>query len=176
MKILILVVAILGTAISHEFFAENNLICGLCTQSMKFIANEKFESLKLFLEPFPKAQHLYSDRMTHLKTMAFEGRKGEDICAENGMCAINFEDYIIDHAKIIEEVNSAEDSSWFAAPNQRFMKTKASDVRKTLGTIVDFDWMVDLPSRDDILDFEAPANFDSRTNWDSCPEIGKVRD
>lgn len=115
--------------------------------------------------------------MEHLKTLTFEGRKGEDICAENKMCAVDFEDFIIDHAKIIEEVNSDENSSWFAAPNQRFIKSKASDVRKTMGTIVDEDWMVDLPLREDILDFEAPAdNFDSRANWPKCPEIAKVRD
>jgi len=55
MKLLILVLAILGTSFAHEFFAEENFICRLCTESMKLISQEKFTTLKKLLEPYPAA-------------------------------------------------------------------------------------------------------------------------
>jgi len=58
----------------------------------------------------------------------------------------DFEDFVIDHNKNIEIINNMK-TSWIAGSNNRFMNSKASDVRKTLGTIVDKDWIKPLPSR-----------------------------
>lgn len=95
------------------------------------------------------------------------------------MCGDDFEDFVIDHAAIIEEVNSDPESTWFAAPNARFIKSMASDVRRTLGTITDPDWMIALPFMEEDLNADysdVPATFDSRTNWPKCTELAKVRD
>ena len=61
------------------------------------------------------------------------------------MCNVDkFEDFVIDHEKHINKINSMK-TTWFAAPNARWMKSKASDVRRTLGTVVDPDWLRNLP-------------------------------
>ena len=69
----------------------------------------------------------------------------EEICAQISMCVDDFEDFIIDHDEHIRTVNSMK-TTWHAGKNNRFLKTKASDVRKTLGTIVDKDWMYEIPA------------------------------
>lgn len=94
------------------------------------------------------------------------------------MCKTNdFEDFVIDHNKIIEEINSMK-TSWTAHPNQRFMKSKASDVRKTLGTIVDPDWLRPLPEHDATFSMgvDVPDTFDARSYFIACTQIAKVRD
>ena len=60
------------------------------------------------------------------------------------MCGVDdFEDFIIDYDKHIRAINAMK-TTWHAGKNNRFLKTKASDVRKTLGTIVDKDWLIAL--------------------------------
>jgi len=100
----------------------------------------------------------------------------EEICAEIKMCVNDFEDYIIDHDEHIRTVNSMK-TTWHAGKNNRFLKTKASDVRKTLGTIVDPDWMFDIPEATHKITYQTlPENFDSREQWPKCTELGTVRD
>ena len=99
----------------------------------------------------------------------------EEICANLNMCGDEFEDFEINHEKIINEINNMK-TSWYAAPNAKFMKSKASDVRKTLGTIVDSDWIKKLPRKQSSPNVEVPDTFDCRSNWASCPEMALVRD
>merc|ERR1712113_358032 len=93
------------------------------------------------------------------------------------MCVNDFEDFVIDHDEHIRTVNAMK-TTWHAGNNNRFLKTKASDVRKTLGTIVDKEWLVEIPEAvySPVYDVELPENFDSRENWAKCTEIGHVRD
>ena len=179
MKILLVVFAVIGLTVSHQFFAENNFICKLCEESMKLIKQEKFATAELLLKPYAKAMHLLLHKNKHLEAMHFNGKTPKEVCTALKMCGPeDFEDFIINHAEHVEKINSMK-TTWFAAPNARFMKTRASDVRKTLGTIVDKDWLRDLPlktyppSKAGAL----PENFDSRSNWAACTStIGHVRD
>jgi len=66
----------------------------------------------------------------------------EDICAVE-YCNDEFEDFEIDHDQIIFDVNRKYrkgEAKWIAGKSDRFKNSLASDVRKTLGTIVDTDW------------------------------------
>ena len=90
----------------------------------------------------------------------------------------DFEDFVIDHNKNIETINSMK-TSWTAGSNNRFINSKASEVRKTLGTIVDKDWIKPLPLRKHPINLtmkDIPTNFDARQQWSKCVELAKVRD
>lgn len=128
--------------------------------------------------PFPKASQLILNTMKYYKAMKLSNDvSDEEICAKINMCVDDFEDFVIDHDEHIRTVNSMK-TTWHAGNNNRFLKTKASDVRKTLGTIVDKDWMYKIPEREEGFMFmgELPENFDSREQWSECTEIGHVRD
>lgn len=60
------------------------------------------------------------------------------------MCEDQAEDFEINHLEHINKVNS-EESTWTAGANQRFLSDdflKASDVKATLGAIIDSEWTV----------------------------------
>jgi hypothetical protein len=115
--------------------------------------------------------------MKYYKAMKLSNLSVEDICAKIEMCVETFEDFVIDHEEHITAINAMK-TTWSAGNNNRFIKSKASDVRKTLGTIVDKDWQVEIPEARMSPEYfvELPTNFDSRENWAKCTEIGKVRD
>jgi len=55
----------------------------------------------------------------------------------------------------------------------------ASDVKATLGAIIDSDWTVKAEVRDDhytVAVEDLPATFDAREKWSSCGELAVVRD
>jgi len=88
----------------------------------------------------------------------------DEICVKLNMCNDDFQDFIIDHDEHIRTVNSMK-TTWHAGKNNRFLKTKASDVRKTLGTVVDKKWTFKLSSGPQYDVSDLPENFDSRANW-----------
>jgi hypothetical protein len=176
MKNLVILLAVLGCVASHKFFAETNFICTTCKESMKLIKNGEVDRLAGLLKRLPKAYHLVENSMEHYQTMKLNKLSIDEICVKLNMCVDDFEDFVIDHDEHIRTVNSMK-TTWHAGNNNRFLKTKASEVRKTLGTIVDRDWMVKIPTANpEMFIGELPENFDSRAQWSKCTEIGKVRD
>jgi hypothetical protein len=85
------------------------------------------------------------------------------------MCKESYieEDYRVPFFDQIAEVNGME-TTWKAGVNHKFLSegAKISDIRKTLGTVVDPEWTIKLPIRDDhytIAEKDLPASFDART-------------
>jgi|ETNmetMinimDraft_15_1059895.scaffolds.fasta_scaffold27550_3 hypothetical protein len=142
------------------------MICKLCKESLKLIKAEKFETLEMVLVQFPKAHELMENHKGYLKGM-MEGKSIEELCSAK-YCNDEFEDFKIDHESIVEEVNdlhSQGQALWTAGKTDIFHShTRASDIRKQLGTIVDPDWTVKLPEKKHIpSENDLPENFDSRT-------------
>lgn len=55
----------------------------------------------------------------------------------------------------------------------------ASDVKATLGAIIDPEWTLKAEVRDDhytVAVEDLPATFDSREKWSKCFELATVRD
>ena len=180
MKLIIILVAFIGlSSAGHHFFAEQNLMCSLCKESLKLIKAEKFETLKMSLEQFPKAQELIENHKDYLQHMV-EGKSIQELC-DVEYCNDPFVDFEINQDKIIDEINQLHHEgkvSWKAGRNGKFYGAKASEVRKTLGTIVDPDWVEMLPSYHYTKTGSGtpPTNFDSRDQWPQCTNIGEVRD
>jgi hypothetical protein len=121
------------------------------------------------LAPFPKTKELVELSLETLEEIALSNISEEEWCAKLEMCteAEVEEDWVISFIGHIEIVNGME-TTWEAGINRKFLSegAKVSDVRKTLGTVVDPEWTIKLPIRDDhytIAEEDLPASFDART-------------
>lgn len=77
------------------------------------------------------------------------------------------EDWVISFLAHIDVVNNDLEATWEAGINRKFLSegAKISDVKKTLGTVVDPEWTIKLPIRDDhytIAEEDLPDSFDAR--------------
>eukprot|EP00056_Hartaetosiga_gracilis_P018863 m.12219 g.12219 ORF g.12219 m.12219 type:complete len:346 (+) comp7140_c0_seq1:49-1086(+) len=75
--------------------------------------------------------------------------------------------------KVVEEVNSHEDSTWTAGVNGRFMNVPMSFIKGQMGTILGGE----RPPMKDIANVEIPDSFDSREQWGKiCSSTNEIRD
>jgi cathepsin B len=83
---------------------------------------------------------------------------------------------IPDLQAIANEVN-ASGKNWKANPNSHFNDMTRSDMQKTLGTIVDPDWLVKTGGIRDYVGATIPTEFNSNTQWPECESvINNIRD
>lgn len=111
---------------------------------MKLIKEEKTDTLHFVLEKFDKAQHLLDNKAEYLRKMIFEDENEDSLCGKIDMCVDDFVDFEINHEEHINKVNEMK-TTWTAGPNSH--STKASDVRKNLGTVIDPEWTLKLPTK-----------------------------
>jgi len=85
----------------------------------------------------------------------------------------------LDLSKHIETVNSNFNSNWVAGVNDKFEGASLKEIKSLMGTIVDPDWRINLPPRDESIEVadDLPAEFDARTAWPECEfVINLIRD
>jgi cathepsin B len=79
----------------------------------------------------------------------------------------------VNDAREIERINT-HIKSWEAGVNAFFHNWTMSDAKKLLGTVLDHEFMHELPEKTDYPVMDVPDSFDSRTNWPNL--IHPIRD
>ena len=83
---------------------------------------------------------------------------------------------IFDHERHITAVNSAN-TTWTAGHNAKFAGMTLSEIRQHLGTVVDSDWTVQIPTKHADGLMSLPTNFTVAEKWPECASvINHVRD
>lgn len=92
-----------------------------------------------------------------------------DMCESMKMCEEHAEDFEIDHLKHINEVNNDKDRTWTAGVNLKTLlsgdRLMASEIKASLGAIVDPEWTLTSEPRDDHYTIpveDLPDTFDAR--------------
>jgi hypothetical protein len=129
MKLAFFLLALCGLSLAgHPFFAEQNLICKLCQESLKIVKEGEFSKLENMVFHFPHMINMIVEHKQQISRLD----DGEDIC-KLIYCKDDFEDFEIDHDQIIFDVNrlySEGKSTWIAGNSDRFKNSKASEIRK----------------------------------------------
>jgi len=169
---------------AHHYFAENNYICELCTQVITYSKAGKDEKIDEIYDMFPALSK---------KINAFYGQRDEivdlddptatcqrmELCENPDLFELLKEEEPLNLAVHIETVNSNPHSNWVAGVNEKFEGASLKEIKNIMGTIVDEDWIIQLPEKVEyaVADFTAPDTFDARSNWPECESvINHVRD
>lgn len=83
---------------------------------------------------------------------------------------------MFDHTSHVNAVNSAN-STWTAGHNAKFAGMTYSEIRQHLGTVVDSDWIVQIPTKHTDGLMSLPTNFTVAEKWPECASvIGTIND
>jgi cathepsin B len=84
----------------------------------------------------------------------------------------------VDRTDIINYVNNHPNATWTARANDKFKGASKSEIRQTLGTVVDPNWTIKTHMKThQTQNVDFPVNFDSREAWPECASvINHVRD
>ena len=167
----------------HDFFAENNYICELCKSAIDFAHKGLDEKLDRLYDQFPKL----AERINHWADKAEmidlaqpeESCKRIDLCESYDLLEMLKEEQPLDLSVHVEAVNSNPNSTWVAGTNDKFEGASLKEIKSLMGTIVDPDWAIIQPARDDarVLNDDIAASFDAREQWPECETvINHVRD
>ena len=101
------------------------------------------------------------------------------LCSDGDIFELLAEEMPLNLTHHIETVNSNPHSNWVAGVNSKFEGASLKEIKSIMGTIVDPDWTIQMPAREDsrIVTDDVPAEFDSRTKWPECESvINHIRD
>lgn len=158
----------------HEFFAETNLICHLCTEVMNHAQSNNISAIDDIYKMFPKLEERINAFSGANELIDFA--QAEASCQKMDLCEgpksieeLIMEERPLDLEAIANEVNSNPKATWKANPTSRFSGMTRKQIMKMMGTVVDPDWVVRAPEiwRPE-QNQAAPSNFDSSLQWPDC--------
>jgi len=165
----------------HEFWAESNLICHLCTQVMEAGAKNDIKAIEEVYTLFPKLEERINAFSGSNELIDFT--QAEKSCINLNLCEgpqsieeLIMEDRPIDLESIVEKINSNPASSWKANVNAKFSGMSRRQVKQMMGTVVDPDWVIRAPevhTSHGMNQATPPQNFDAstKTQWAACSSL-----
>jgi len=166
----------------HDFFAETNFICNLCTKAVDMARNEQYDEIDALYELFPALQERFNEHYSERNSIV-DLTKPLATCQKMNMCeSDNMVNYFLgeklqDLHSIVETINSNKNSSWTAKVPEKFAHASKNDVRQMMGTVVDPKWKIPVYQKENIISNDLPTNFDAREQWPECESvINHVRD
>ena len=167
----------------HDFFAESNYICELCKSTVDLAAKGEHAKIEALYQQFPKLEERINYFMDHEELVILSDPlqtcKNIQLCEEFDLVRALQDEEPLNLAAHIEYVNSNPNATWVAGENIKFSNVSRKEARSLMGTVVDPDWAIQLPERNEPLVFadDLPTDFDARTNWAECETvINHVRD
>lgn len=166
----------------HDFFAEQNFICGICQQAVEYAKKGDNQMLSSLYELFPALEH---------KVSAFNGNEdlidlsnpsatceNLNLCARENVADLLLAEVPVNFDAIVEHVNKNPKSSWKATKNAKFDGASQKEIKKIMGTVVDPEWTIKAHTKTFApSNVTLPTNFDARVQWPECAGvIGFVRD
>ena len=88
-----------------------------------------------------------------------------ELCSEYDIFELLMEEQPLDLSRHIDKVNSNPNSNWVAGVNEKFEGASLKEIKSIMGTIVDPDWVIKLPEREDppLVQYSmVPESFDAR--------------
>lgn len=151
----------------HDFFAERNFICELCTHlSTQATVSEIEHTFK----SFPMLQRHMPESVADIQVSNY--------CQKKGLCSfVLLDSEKPNHQELVSTVN-AKKSTWTAEVSPRFQGMTTEEIKSMMGTIVDPSFTTpSAPKLDSPLTADLPATFDAREGFPFCKDtIGHIRD
>jgi hypothetical protein len=174
-------VAFAQAAKVHDFFAENNFICGMCKEVITHARDNNDSVVDSIYKLLPKLE----ERINASNEFSVDLDQPEQSCMNMGLCEdLTIMELLVEEQPLqlgahIEAVNSNPKSTWVAGVNEKFEGASLKEIKQILGTVVDPDWTITghVKEFSGVTADDLPVNFDARTNWPECESvINHVRD
>lgn len=118
------IIAVANAGKVHQFFAENNFICEMCQDAVKFAGKGMFEEIDSLYKLFPVLEEkimTFSEQMELVNlSNPFATCQNLSLCEKESVAEMLHAEQPKDLSHIIEYVNNHPKATWTAGVNDKF--------------------------------------------------------
>lgn len=162
----------------HDFMAENNYMCELCTKVVEYARDGNDDGMDAIYKQFPglmdRINKFYPQREEIVNYNDPVGTCTKmNLCEDPDIFELLMEEQPLD---LTEHINTPK-ANWVSGVNEKFANASRKEVKAIMGAIVDPEWVIMLPEKLNTVAVDVPESFDARVQWPECESvINHVRD